>query len=96
LRERLRGRFLHLISGAGAQLESTQRWDEAIVLYLRGLDADALSESFYQGLMRCYAARGMHAEALSIYRRLRQQLSIVLGMQPSPSSEALARELQLR
>jgi len=96
LRERLRGKFLHMVSRAGMQLESAQQWDEALALYLRGLDADSLSESFYQGLMRCYAARGMHAEALSIYRRLRQQLSIVLGMQPSATSEALARELRLR
>jgi DNA-binding SARP family transcriptional activator len=95
LRERLRTKFLHLVSRAGAALEAAQRWDEAVALYLRGLDAEALSESFYQGLMRCHAARGRHAEALSAYRRLRQQLSVVLGMSPSASSEVLARELRL-
>jgi hypothetical protein len=47
---------VHQVSLAGAGLEKGQRWDEAITLYLRGLDADALSESFYQGLMRSPAA----------------------------------------
>ncbi len=96
MRERLRTKYLHQVSLAGAGLERGQRWDDAIALYLRGLDADALSESFYQGLMRCYAARGSRAEALSVYRRMRQQLSVVLGMPPSSSSEALVRELGLR
>jgi pentatricopeptide repeat protein len=96
MRERLRTKYVHQVSLAGAGLEKAQHWDEAIALYLRGLDADALSESFYQGLMRCYAARGLRAEALSVYRRMRQQLSVVLGMPPSSSSEALVRDLGLR
>jgi LuxR family maltose regulon positive regulatory protein len=96
LRERLRSKFVYHVEQACVQLESTQRWHEAIALYLRGMDADTLSETFYQGLMRCYAGLGNRAEALSVYRRLRQQLSVVLGMQPSSSSEALARELRLQ
>ena len=95
-RERLRAKFLHQVARQATELEAEQRWDDAIALYLRGMDADVLSESFYQGLMRCYAARGMRAEALSVYRRLRQQLSVTLGLAPSPSSEALLRELRLR
>jgi DNA-binding SARP family transcriptional activator len=96
MRERVRSKFVHHVSLTGTALEAEQHWDDATGLYLRGLDADPLSESFYQGLMRCYAARGMRAEALSVYRRLRQQLSVVLGMPPSSSSEALVRELGLR
>ena len=96
LRERLRSKFVYQVEQAGVELESTQHWQKAIAMYLRGMDADPLSEAFYQGLMRCYAGLGNRAEALSVYRRLRQQLSIVLGMQPSSSSEALARELRLQ
>jgi pentatricopeptide repeat protein len=44
--------------------------------------------------MRCYARQGRHAEAISTYRRLRQTLSVVLGVAPSPSTEALVRELR--
>lgn len=52
-----------------------------------------MAESFYQGLMRCYAASGKPAEALGVYRRLRQTLSVVLGVAPSAASESLHRQL---
>jgi len=84
------------VATAAQRLESGEQWDDAAALYERVLDADPLTESFYQGIMRCHAACGRHAEAASTYRRLRQQLSVVLGMQPSQSSEALARELRAR
>lgn len=93
-RERLRSRFLNAVDRAGAVQEEAGRFDEATALYLRGLDADPLAEMFYQGLMRCYARQGRHAEAISTYRRLRQTLSVVLGVSPSPGTEALVRELR--
>jgi pentatricopeptide repeat protein len=61
--------------------------------YARGLDADDLAESFYQGLMRCHAAQGRIAEGIAVFRRLRQTLSVVLGVAPSTASEALVRRL---
>ena len=44
--------------------------------------------------MRCYRALGRLAEAMTTYRRLRQTLSVVLGIAPSPVAEALAQELR--
>jgi LuxR family maltose regulon positive regulatory protein len=93
-RERLRSRFLNAVDRAGTALESAGRFDEATALYLRGLDADPLAEMFYRGLIRCHVGQGRHAEAISTYRRLRQTLSVVLGIQPSPSTEALVRGLR--
>ena len=58
-------------------------------LYLRGLDADPVVETFHQGLMRCYQRLGRHAEAISAYRRMRQVLSVVLGVSPSEDSRSL-------
>jgi tetratricopeptide (TPR) repeat protein len=55
-----------------------------------------LAEPLYQGLMRCYAALNRHAEARSAYRRLRQTLSVTLGIAPSSDSESLARTLLAR
>jgi LuxR family transcriptional regulator, maltose regulon positive regulatory protein len=95
-RERLRAKFIRGVETVGLHLEIERRWREATDLYLKGTDADTLNEGFYQGLMRCYAGQGNRAEALSVYRRLRQQLSVLLGVPPSASSEALARELRLR
>ena len=39
--------------------------------------------------MRCYDRSGRRSEAIAAYQRLRQILSITLGLQPSPSSERL-------
>jgi DNA-binding SARP family transcriptional activator len=89
MRERLRAKFVHLVGVAGERLEQAGMWQQAIALYLRGLDADELTESFYQGLMRCHQHMGRRAEALSVYRRMRQTLSVTLGIKPSPQSEAL-------
>jgi LuxR family transcriptional regulator, maltose regulon positive regulatory protein len=93
-RERLRARLLNAVDRAGAALEASGQVDEAMALYLRGMDADPLAETFYQGLMRCHLRQGRHAEAFSTYRRLRQTLSVVLGVQPSPGTEALVRGLR--
>ena len=92
-RERLRGRFIHALSRHAERLENRGEHEGAINIYLRGLDADPMMEAFYQGLMRCYAARGRPAEAVGVYRRLRQTLSVVLGVPPSVASESLHREL---
>ena len=92
-RERLRTKFLHHAGRCARHLERAQRWDDAIAVYLRALDADSLSESMYQGLMRCHRARGQHAEALSLYWRLRQTLSLSLGIAPSSETEVLFQEI---
>ena len=93
-RERLRGRFIRLVETCGSSYEAKGEWELAIEYYRRGLEADDLAEQFYQGLMRCYRALGRHAEAMTAYRRLRQLLSVVLGISPSETSQALACALQ--
>jgi DNA-binding SARP family transcriptional activator len=95
-RERLRGRFIHLLATYGEALETQDDWTGAADLYLRGIDADAIVEAFYQGLMRCYAGMGRHTEAVAAYRRLRQTLSVVLGVVPSPRSRELFEEVRRR
>jgi DNA-binding SARP family transcriptional activator len=94
MRERLRTKFMHYFVRLGSMLEARQAWDEALDLYVRGLDADNATESFYQGLMRCHAALGRHADAASAYRQLRETLAATLGMKPSPATEALYQTLR--
>ena len=93
-REGLRNRFIRLVESVGLAAEEEDDWHQAIEAYRRGLEADELAESFHQGLMRCYRALGRHAEGMSAYRRLRQTLSLTLGIAPSEHSQALARALQ--
>ena len=92
-RERLRAKFVRLVKEQGMALEAVQAWSDAEQCYTKGLDADDLVESFYQGLMRCQAGLGRRAEALGTFRRMRQVLSVILGIQPSSESEALYRGL---
>ena len=90
-RERLRGKFIHVLSAHGAALESQGDEAGALQCYLRGLDADPIVESFHQGLMRCYERLGKRTEAFSAYRRLKHTLSVVLGV---PASDATQRLFQ--
>ena len=95
MRERLRAKFIQKVAEEGAALEKAGRQEEAIDLYMRGLDADSIVEPFYQGLMRCYHALDRRAEAISTYRRLKQILSVTLGLPPSATTERLYKSLKL-
>jgi LuxR family transcriptional regulator, maltose regulon positive regulatory protein len=88
-RERLRTKFIRALGDEAAELEKSADWESALRLYTKGLEADDLAESFYQGAMRCLLHQGKRAEALSTYRRMGQVLSVVLGIQPSGDSCAL-------
>jgi len=94
-REKLRSLFVQVVSTQGNAFELAGNTDMAIALYLRGIEADELVEPFYQGLMRSYRQLGRLPEALSAYRRLRQTLSVTLGVQPAPASEQLYQSLRL-
>ncbi len=93
-RLRLRGMLARVIENIGAQLEELGEWDHARACYQRGIEADDLVEEFYLGLMRCYRALERPAEGIAVFRRLRQTLSVVLGVAPSPSAETLLKALR--
>lgn len=93
-RLRLRGLFTNGIEDVGTLHEARGAWDQAIDCYRRGLEADDLIEGFYLGLMRCYRALGRPAEGIAVFRRLRQTLSVVLGVAPSSESEDAAQALR--
>ena len=95
MRERLRGKFVRAVESIGGKLEHASKFEEAVVLYSRGIEADELVEPFYRGLMRCYQRLDRHSEAASAFRRLRQTLSITLGATPSAETQKLFQELEL-
>lgn len=92
-RERLRSKFLRAIAEFGGRAEAAGDWAGAIAFYERGILQDTLAEDFYRGLMRCHLALGAPANALRAYRRCRELLSIVLGVQPTAETEALHRTI---
>jgi DNA-binding SARP family transcriptional activator len=94
MRERLRAKFVDAVARRGAELEQAGNAKAALGWYLRGLEADDLAEPLYQGLMRCYGGLDRRAEALSVYQRLSQMLSLKLGGRPSSASERLYQSLR--
>lgn len=94
-RERLRAKFVQVVGKRGASLETAGSYEQAIELYARGIEADSLIETFYQGLMRCYDRLDRRTEAVSVYRRLRQTLSVTLGVPPSSATQRLFETLRL-
>ncbi len=96
MREKLRARYLELVSFTARRFEQDGRHEEALDLYRRGIEADELAETFHQGLMRCHHQVGRTPEALDAYRRMRELLVRVHGMQPSPATEELYRSLSRR
>jgi DNA-binding SARP family transcriptional activator len=93
MRLKVRDQLARLVAALGGQLETMSEWQKALGCYRRGIDADELAEEFYQGVMRCHAAMGRTAEGMAAYRRLRQTLSVVLGVKPSAKSEQLMQLL---
>jgi DNA-binding SARP family transcriptional activator len=91
---RLRGMLARIIENIGTHLEEHGEWDQARACYQRGVEADELAEEFYLGLMRCYRALHRPAEGIAVFRRLRQTLSVLLGVTPSPGAENLLRTLR--
>ena len=55
----------------------------------RALAADPTSEDLARALMHRHGRRGEYGEVLRVYRRLREMLSILLGLSPSRETEQL-------
>jgi class 3 adenylate cyclase/CheY-like chemotaxis protein/DNA-binding SARP family transcriptional activator len=92
-RDKLKAKFLRAVTLLGSELEQRKQWPQAIALYARALELDNLTEGLYRRLMICYREQGEPAEALNVYRRCRDILSIVLNVKPSPETEAIHASL---
>jgi DNA-binding SARP family transcriptional activator len=94
VRERLRDKFLRYVESVARSYEGAQQWERAAAVYQRGIELDQLAESLYRGLMICYREQGNHSEALKVYRRCRDMLSVVLGVQPTAETQAVYQSLK--
>ena len=95
-RERLHQRFLRRAEDRGMALEQDGRFEQALALYEAALAQDPLAENLYRGAIRCHLAAGRAADALRVYRRCRDQLSIVLGVAPSTATAGLVASISRR
>jgi LuxR family transcriptional regulator, maltose regulon positive regulatory protein len=88
-RQVLRDKFLRSIREAARSYESRRLWQEAANIYHTGIALDGMAEDLYRGLMICHRELGDHTEALQVYRRCRDLLTRVLGVQPNPKTQAI-------
>ena len=95
-RARLRSRFHRFILFQGERLELAEQWKPACQIYEHGIDIDSVAEILYRRLMVCLLNLGEFAEALRVYRRCCELLSIVLGVKPSFETEAVRLRMENR
>ena len=95
VRDRLRTKFRRAILRLGKTLESSGSTSAAIEIYQRSLDLDNLCEEIYQRLIEVHVKHGNNAEALNVYRRCREILSIVLGVAPSAETQSKVATLRV-
>lgn len=93
LRERLRSKFLRLITKTGQFWEDRGQHEKALEYFEKGLEIDEHAEEFYQHIMKCYCLIGQQAKAVAAYKRCRSMLSEVFGINPSAKTEEIYKSL---
>jgi two-component SAPR family response regulator len=92
-RDRLKAKFRRLVTRLGDYLEEAGQWEKAVGYYEKALDVDDISEELYQHLMICYQKINQWTEAIKIYHRCKNSLSSSLGIEPSPKTQAIYKNL---
>ena len=82
-------KYLQTFSALGGIMEAENRHDDAIQLYKQGLEVDNLEEVFYRNLMICYEKLGKYADAVKVYLRCKETLSVLLGVSPNPATQKI-------
>ena len=93
MRERLRNKFLKLVTHVGDLSEQAGQWERAITSYQWAMETDSLNEELFQRLMTCQMKLDRFDEAITTYRLCKHTLLTVFGLTPSEKTEALYRSV---
>ncbi len=93
-REHLRVRFIRTVVRISDHWQARHEMEKSVAVLLEGLSADVLAEELHVRLMVCLQDLGRLAEALSAYERCRDSLHSGMGIEPSPTTEALYRSIR--
>jgi two-component SAPR family response regulator len=89
----LKNKFHRLVIRVGDHLGEAGQLEKAVEYYERGLEVDDLAEELYQLLMTSYFKLGQWIEGIKAYHRCKKMLSASMGIEPSPKTQALYRNL---
>jgi LuxR family maltose regulon positive regulatory protein len=95
-RQRLASQMFRALMTLGALWEARGAPERAELVYRRGVELDASSESLYRALIAVQLKRGHHAEAVQTYSQCRRMLAATLGVEPSSETQALTRGIPAR
>jgi DNA-binding SARP family transcriptional activator len=94
LRERLKARLLLCLEGSVAFHAESGEFEKAIYRCNLGLEIDPCCEEFYQHLMNLYQTHGRPSQAHAAYRRCRENLAAVHGIEPSQKTKNILLRVQ--
>jgi LuxR family transcriptional regulator, maltose regulon positive regulatory protein len=92
-RQRLASQMFRALMTLGALWEARGAPERAELVYRRGVELDAASESLYRALIAVQLKRGHNAEAVQTYSQCRRMLAATLGVEPSAETQALIRAI---
>jgi DNA-binding SARP family transcriptional activator len=93
VRNRLNWRFERFVMRVGDHWEAAGQWSRAAEIFQRAVELNPLAEGFYRRWMVCLREQGSRAEAIDVFRRCRQILSVTLGVKPVADTDALYHRL---
>ncbi len=93
-REGLHGRWREALFSRVKELESSDQYELAVQLLRALLERDPLDEEGLQVYMRSAMKAGHREKALSAYRAFAKHLQAELEMEPSSTTEQLAKEIE--
>lgn len=93
VRNRLNWRFERFVMRVGDHWESAGQWSRAAEMFQHAIELNPLAEGFYRRWMVCLREQGSRAEAIDVFRRCRQVLSVTLGVKPVADTDALYHRL---
>lgn len=93
-RERLAQLYFETLLRLIAHHRSSANYEKAIELARRLLALDPANEAAHQHIMVCYEAMGDRAAALRQYESCIEALNGLVGVRPSPMTEAIYQRLQ--
>ena len=87
--ERWRQLRLHALDALAMHLSAAGRFDSAVAAALAAVQSEPLRESGYAALIRVHLAEGNQSEAIRVLNQYRALLLSELGIEPTPTLQAL-------